>query len=223
LKFNRLFEKCRSPGEHLMRQEMPLLKRLLSKLVHDILPAALASVIGGFLFTHFQLGRWPEPVAAHVTPASDEMMQLLRDEHGLIVNFIQARIANEKKQLTADENTSRSGESRPATATATSRSSVVTLAAIKPNATRSKTGGAGVSAPPLLIAQVQQDESGKPVARGDESLLAKTIGIKDHVVAATYRVVSAIGGIPSWIGGIGDRIGGEEVNPRPPANLVSAS
>ena len=90
-----------------MRYQMPL-KRLLSKLVHDILPAALASVIGGFLFTHFQLGRWPEPVAAQVTPASDEMMQLLRDEHGLIVNFVQGRIADEKKQLVADESSSRS-------------------------------------------------------------------------------------------------------------------
>ncbi len=206
-----------------MRQEMPSLKRLLSKLVHDILPAALASVIGGFLFTHLQLGRWPEPVAAQVTPASDEMMQLLRDEHGLIVNFVQARIANEKKQLTADETTSRgAAESRPAAAAA-SRSSVVTVAAMKPNATRSKTAGGGVSPPPLLIAQAQQDENSKPVARGGESLLAKTIGIKDHVVAATHRVVSAIGGIPTWIGAIGDRIGGEDASPRPPANLVSAS
>jgi hypothetical protein len=207
-----------------MRQEMPSLKRLLSKLVHDILPAALASVIGGFLFSHFQLARWPEPVAAQVTPASDEMMQLLRDEHGLIVNFVQARIANEKMQLAADETTSRgAAESRTAVAAAASRSSVVTVAAMKPNATRSKTGGGGVSPPPLLIAQAQQDENSKPVARGEESLLAKTIGIKDHVVAATHRVVSAIGGIPTWIGAIGDRIGGEDVSPRPPANLVSAS
>ena len=55
-------------------------------------------------------------------------------------------------------------------------------------------------------------------------ILAKTVGIKDHVVAVTQRVVSAIGGIPSWIGAIGDHIGGESSgNPRPPADLVSAS
>ena len=83
--------------------------------------------------------------------------------------------------------------------------------------------------PPLLIAQAQQGDSSKAVARNDQSLLAKTsflaktIGIKDHVVAATQRVVSAIGGIPTWIGAIGDRIGGEDASPRPPANLVSAS
>jgi hypothetical protein len=208
-----------------MHCEMPLLKRLLTKLIHDVLPAALASVIGGVLFTHFQLGRFPEPVAAQVTPASDEMMQLLRDEHGLIVSFIQGRIADEKKQLIADESTSRgAAELRPTAAAAGgSRSPVVTLAAVKSSTARSKSFGAGVSPPPLLIAPAQQGESGKSVAGGDESLLAKTIGIKDHVVAATHRVVSAIGGIPTWIGAIGDRIGGEHASPRPPASLVSAT
>lgn len=205
-----------------MRYETPLLKRLLTKLIHDVLPAALASLIGGFLFTHFQLGRWPEPVAAQVTPASDEMMQLLRDEHGLIVNFLQARLANEKKQLVADEGASR-GAAEPQQATVGSRPSIVTLAAVKANPARSKSVGPSVTAPPLLIAQLQQGESSKSVVRGEDSLLAKTIGIKDHVVAATHRVVSAIGGIPTWIGAIGDRIGGEDVSPRPPANLVSAS
>jgi len=67
-----------------MRYEV--VRRLVAKLVHDVLPAALASLIGGLLFTHFQLGRMPAPVAAQVAPASPEMMQLLRDEHGLIVN-----------------------------------------------------------------------------------------------------------------------------------------
>ncbi len=212
-----------------MRYETPLLKRLLTKLIHDVLPAALASLIGGFLFAHFQLGRWPEPVAAQVTPASDEMMQLLRDEHGLIVSFLQARLANEKKQLIADDGASRGtgepqrGTGEPQQATVGSRPSIVTLAAVKANPARSKSVGPSVTAPPLLIAQLQQGESSKSVVRGEDSLLAKTIGIKDHVVAATHRVVSAIGGIPTWIGAIGDRIGGEDVSPRPPANLVSAS
>jgi len=200
-----------------MPYETPSLKRLLTKLVHDVPPAALASVIGGFLFTHFQLGRFPEPVAAQVTPASDEMMQLLRDEHRLIISFLQSRIADEKKQLIGDENTAHGA------AGAASRSSVVTLATVKPNTARSKSVGAAVSPPLLVIAQVQQGEGGKSTTGVDGSLLARTIGIKDHVVAATHRVVSAIGGIPTWIGAIGDRIGGEGVSPRPPANLVSAS
>jgi len=207
-----------------MRYEMPLLKRLLSKVVHDVLPAALASVIGGFLFTHFQLGRVPEPVAAQVAPASTEMMQLLRDEHGLIVSFLQARIADEKKQLTANESPETgTAEPQPAAAVTASRPSVVAMAAAKSNTPHGKPPIAGASLPPLLIAQVQQHDGTESVVRDHDSLLAKTIGIKDHVVAVTQRVVSAIGGIPTWIGAIGDRIGGEDQSPRPPANLVSAS
>ena len=43
-----------------MRYEV--VKRFIAKLVHDVLPAALASLIGGLVFTHFQLGRAPGPV-----------------------------------------------------------------------------------------------------------------------------------------------------------------
>ena len=203
-----------------MRYEMPLLKRLLTKVVHDVLPAALASIIGGFLFTHLQLGWGQERVAAPAAPASAEMMQLLRDEHGLIVSFVQARIADEKKQLTANANAG-DGAAEPqlGAGTAGSRPSAVAMAAAKAHAKHPLTAA---TLQPLLIARVQQHEENKSAVQ-DRSLLAKTIGIKDHVVAVTQRVVSAIGGIPTWIGTIGDRIGGEDPSPRPPASLVSAS
>ena len=79
-----------------MRFTMPLLRRFFGKLVHDILPAALASLLGGFLIAHFQLNRPPDPVTVPVARASPEMIQLLRDEHGLIGNFVKAQIASEK-------------------------------------------------------------------------------------------------------------------------------
>ena len=208
-----------------MRTETPLLKRFLNKLVHDVAPAALASVIGGFVFTHFQLGLFaipPQPLAAQVTPASAEMMQLLRDEHGLIVDFLAAERAKEEKQLAADQSASRqSVEPHPATAAAVRQSATVALAA-KLSARRDKVP-AGGSASPLVIAQAQPNDGKGTIPSEQNGLMAKTIGIKDHVVAVTQRVVSAIGGIPSWIGSIGDRIGGEDLSPRPPANLVSAS
>jgi hypothetical protein len=100
---------------------------------------------------------------------------------------------------------------------------VVAMVAAKPVALRSKTPVIAAPLPPLVIAQAQQTESVRPAAANPDTILSKTIGIKDHVVAATHRVVSAIGGIPSWIGSIGDRIGGEDSAPRPPANLISAS
>ena len=82
-----------------MRFTMPLLRRFFGKLIHDIMPAALASLLGGFLITHFQLNRPPEPVTVPVAHASPEMMQLLRDEHGLIGSFVKAQIANEKNAI----------------------------------------------------------------------------------------------------------------------------
>ena len=206
-----------------MRNEMPLRRRLVSKLVHDILPAALASLIGGFLFSHLHLGRAPEPPAAR--PASAEMMQLLRDEHGLMANFLNAERAKEKAQLTAAAATT--GVVGPP---AEPPQTVVAAAVAKPPTPptpHSKAPVVSASLPPLpaplVIAQAQQTEEVKPVAGADDSLLAKTVGFKDHVVAVTQHVVSAIGGIPSWIGSIGDHIGGQDASPRPPAGLVSAS
>jgi hypothetical protein len=205
-----------------MRQQMPLLRRFLTKLVHDVLPAALASVIGGFLFTHFQLGRVPEPAAAKAAPASAAMMQMLRDEHGLIVDFVNAQLANEKQQAQAQGGRVPAAEAGPLTAKAAPRQAVVVMAAAKPAPARGRSPVVAAALPPLVIVPAQHDGA-KPAARQADSLIAKTIGIKDHVIAVTQRAVTAIGGIPSWIGSIGDRIGGDDANPRPQANLVSAS
>jgi hypothetical protein len=92
-------------------------------------------------------------------------------------------------------------------------------------AQRSKNPVVGASLPAPALAQAQPaDPVPQAAARTDDSLLAKTIGIKDQVVSVTQRAVSAtIGVIPSWFGSLGDRIGGEGQSPRPPANLVSAS
>jgi hypothetical protein len=207
-----------------MRYDKPLLGRFFAKLVFDVLPAALASLVGGFLLTHYGLGRAPVP-AAQAAPATAEMMQLLRDEHGLIVNFLKAEMASEKKRLAATDGAPRGAvAAEPAASTAVPRQTVVAVAAAKPATSRTKTSTAGASLPPLVIAQAQppQNDSVKPAANNSDSILAKTIGIKDNVVAVTYRMVSVIGGIPSWFGSIGDRIGGEGAQ-RPAVNLVSAS
>src|SRR5271170_1576544 len=84
---------------------MPLLVRFLGKLVLDIMPAALASVIGGFLFTQYQFGRSPEqrPALVQVTPASTEMMQLVRDEHAMIVDYLKTQMEAEKSRLAAQD------------------------------------------------------------------------------------------------------------------------
>jgi hypothetical protein len=208
-----------------------LLKRLVDKIVKDALPAGLASILGGLLLTHFQLDRVPQPTTVKVTQASPEMMQLLRDEHGLIIDFVREQVASEKSRGSADQSGQRVTEASAPPAVQVAPSPVqrpipvVALAAPKPAAPRSKNQVVGASLPAPALAQAQPaDPVPQAAARTDDSLLAKTIGIKDQVVSVTQRAVSAtIGVIPSWFGSLGDRIGGEGQSPRPPANLVSAS
>jgi hypothetical protein len=207
------------------------LKRLVDKIVKDALPAGLASILGGLLLTHFQLDRVPQPTTVKVTQASPEMMQLLRDEHGLIIDFVREQVASEKSRGSADQSGQRVTEASAPPAVQVAPSPVqrpipvVALAAPKPAAPRSKNQVVGASLPAPALAQAQPaDPVPQAAARTDDSLLAKTIGIKDQVVSVTQRAVSAtIGVIPSWFGSLGDRIGGEGQSPRPPANLVSAS
>ena len=236
-----------------MRFSIPLARRFFGKLIHDILPAALASLLGGFLITHFELNRPPEPVTVKVTPASPEMMQLLRDEHGLIVDLVKTEVAKEKKaseqnlsereRLSADveeavphlaaEAPHIAAEAPPMSATiapppAPPRpATVAALPAPRPAALHTKAPVVATSslpvpavAPVRLNASLANENVPQP-ARNDDSLLAKTIGIKDRVVAVTQQAVSVMSAIPSWFGSIGDRIGGEDANPRPPARLVS--
>jgi hypothetical protein len=58
-------------------------------------PAALGSVIVASLVSY----QWAAPAEtrfATVTPASPEMMQLLREEHGLVANMLKVQIADGK-------------------------------------------------------------------------------------------------------------------------------
>jgi hypothetical protein len=77
-----------------MSRNRPLLGRFLST-------AALASVMVGLLLS-YQWGHAAGPSMAQVVaPASPEMMQLLRDEHGLVATMLKAQLATEKRELAA--------------------------------------------------------------------------------------------------------------------------
>jgi hypothetical protein len=209
-----------------------LLKRLFGKIVHDVLPTALASILGGLLLTHFQVDRTTQPVPVKVTPASPEMMQLLRDEHGAIVSFAKEQAASERNRGVAEQEPRRSvAEAAPASrpqavpAPAAPRPNFIAVAASKPTAVHGKNSvvGGSLPAPAATLAQATGAVT-QPAARTDDSLLAKTLGIKDRVVSVTQRAASAtVGVIPSWFGSVGDRIGGEGQSSRPPADLVNAS
>ena len=77
--------------------------RFLAKFVLEILPAALASLIGGILFAHYQFGQpaSPRPAREAAGPATAEMMRLIRDEHSLVHDFLTAQQSVEKARLAA--------------------------------------------------------------------------------------------------------------------------
>ena len=69
----------------------PILRRFLTKLVIDVFPAALTSVVGGVLVAHYQFGYAVQrPATEQVAPASVEMVKLVRDEHSAIMDYLKA-------------------------------------------------------------------------------------------------------------------------------------
>jgi hypothetical protein len=236
------------------RKQIPLLARFANKFMLDILPAALASVIGGFLFTQYQFGRTapPQPALERISPASAEVLALVRDEHAAIISYLNLQMAAEKSRLaTQDAETARAvADARAAQETAAQENEVrekasadLTVAEIKLASVASNRHGAAPAAPakiavprarpadtsvagaraPLVIAQAdkqaeqnaQQNEASSPadrLARDPDSILAKTLDLKDHVVAATWHAVTAIG---DAFASVGERIGGAAPNVRP--------
>src|SRR5262249_35089358 len=68
------------------------------------------SVIGGFLFPQYQLGRAaPPPPAQQISPASAEVLALVRDEHDVIGGYLKAQMAAEKRRHAAQGRETRRG------------------------------------------------------------------------------------------------------------------
>jgi hypothetical protein len=235
LKFNRSFEKRIGQGSRvtmaqagivqagIVKQDSPLLRRFLAKLVIDVMPAALTSVIGGVLITQYQFQHAvpPRPVTEQAAPATAEMVQLVRDEHAAVMDYLKAQIAAEKSRNAAAD---AADAHAAAAAKDGAEAPVVAPTRVVPGLTLTPKGDASRNKPvvavslpphdPLAIAQAVSAASAPAVlpAQRPKSLLASTLDIKDHVVGATLHVVSAIGGIPSWIASIGDR-GGVDKTP----------
>jgi hypothetical protein len=218
------------------KREAPLLKRFVGKLVVDVLPATFVSVLGGLIIAQYQLNHAaaPHPATEQVVPASAEMMQLVRDEHAVIIGYLKTQMAAEKNRHAAED--AAAADARlaaveppaPAAAPLPAPRPVVTAVLAKPVPARTKVATAPVLPPhaPLQIAQTDQPVSAAPAADPapeSKSLLTRTIEIKDHVVGATLHAVSAIGGIPSWIASMGDRVGGSGATSSSAGRMFSTS
>jgi hypothetical protein len=230
--------------------EFPLLARFVGKFVVDILPAALASVIGGFLFTQYQLGRAAPPLPAEqVSPASAEVLALVRDEHDAIVGYLKSQMTAEQNRLaaqdaetaravadakaaqdkTAQDKAAQDNEARekalaeqnavdikpPAAAPARRLASAMSAKVVLPHAKPAAAPNA-VAATQVAMVQSEQNpqQNAAPadrLARDPDSLLAKTLDLKDHVVAVTKQAVAALG---DMFATVGERLGGSPPSPR---------
>jgi hypothetical protein len=230
--------------------EVPALVRFLGKFVLEVLPAALASVIGAFLFAHYQFG---EPgvstaasaPAAEAVPASAAMMQLLRQEHAMIRDFLLAEQAAEEKRVAAadaaDANAAADAQiaaaARQALLAEIVEKPVAEIAekpiAEKPVAKRAKSAvianaaaGRGAVAtaqlPPVVIAASQQNPALMPAPPPPPrvSFVSRTLAVPGHVMAATLHAVVSIGGIPSWIG---HHVGASELDTDAPSPSAASS
>jgi hypothetical protein len=215
------------------------LARFAGKFVLDILPAALASVIGGFLFTQYQLGRTPPPPAEQISPASAQVLALVRDEHEAIIGYLKSQMAAEKSRLAAQDadNALAASDARAAqdeareqalaeqntvdtklAAAAPARHSA-SATSVKVALPRAKPVPAPSPVPTTQVAVVQNEQNPPQnaaptdrLASDPDSLLAKTLDLKDHVVAATKQAVATLGDI---FASVGERIGGSAPSSRP--------
>jgi len=207
-----------------MTRGMPLLVRFFSKLVLDILPAALASVIGGFLFTHYDWSgiRAPAPAAERAAPASAEMMQLVRDEHAVVASYLKAQVAAERDRLAAEDAAAAeaagdaSGPGAPGGAViAAIEAKPLAPLVQEPSRPFTPIAAAPPLHTPLVIAQAEPNQTVEPPGYEPAPLLAATINIKDHVVSTTQHAFAVITSIPSWIATLGGRISGARANDAP--------
>jgi hypothetical protein len=144
-------------------------------------------------------------------------MARLRDEHAMIMDYLKTQMVAEQSRDVAEDAATAHAAADAKLANARLAAEVLaqlgaTTAVAKSAAPHVKTAATVAAAPqaPLVIAQMQpagndDAEQGDRLASDPDSLLAKTLDIKDHVVAATRHVVSAIGDI---FGSLGERIGG---------------
>jgi hypothetical protein len=205
-----------------MRRDL-LLLRVLSRFALGILPVALA--IGGFLFAQHRFGGAVESAAGQGAPASAEMMQLLRDEHATIVDFLTARAAAQKSRLAAERAATARAVAEAAAARQSARAADAARAAADrladasaPTRHASPRGRLPAAKPadpvhePLVIAQANEPAA----ADAPNPIRAKTAELADNVVTGTRRFAAMIVAIPSWIVSLGERLG------HPPARNAGA-
>jgi hypothetical protein len=224
-----------------MLTKFPLLFRFCSKLLYELLPAAIASVVGGLLFSHYAKTPVATPAAAMMIPASAEMIQMVRDEHALFIDTLKKYTAERHQaDLIAEKEARRTDIVEQAATLATAEPRTAGTKAVAVAAHTAKRAEKSISekqstpyldkaviTEPLqlhpMVGASTQAQRVRPPATPPAGPETPTASSGESGVMATLGTVTAtVGKIPAWVGSAGQWFS-EVAPPRPPAPLPERS
>jgi hypothetical protein len=95
-----------------MPQRLPFISRYFYKALHELLPATIASMLGAMVlnyYNHTSVGSQPTAIKSVESVANSDLMQMVRDEHSLIVDYLKRRSeAEQERNRSADDDMSKS-------------------------------------------------------------------------------------------------------------------
>jgi hypothetical protein len=224
-----------------MLTKCPLLLRFCSKLLYELLPATIASVVGGLLFSHYAKPPVALPATAMTAPANTEMIQMVRDEHALFIDYLK-KYTDERHQADLI------AEKEAKTITAAGTKAVFTARKARPAEAKAFAVTAHFAA--RLDKNIDEKQSAqylnnavtaeplqlRPVASGSTQLqhvtqLAAPPAVREipivpsnesGVMVRLRAVTAMVGEIPSWVHSA-TKWFSESAPPRPPAPLLERS
>ena len=207
-----------------MLRKFPSLSKFYSKLFYELLPAAIASAVGGMVFNHYTKAPVATPPVAVVSPASAELLQMVRDEHALFVDYLkknaetrqQAELAAEQdaKRVSAAEQTARearTAEARALAARATEKSEKK-LAAKQPAPHPDR----AIPGEPLQLHATATVAA--PVQPAAPLLAPSSHRDEGFIMTKLRSTATTVESIPSWVRSASDWFS-SGAPPRPPAEL----
>jgi hypothetical protein len=194
-----------------MLRKLSGLSRLSSKLMFELLPGAAVSALGGLLLNQYYIKPPVAPQAAAVSPASAEIVQVVRDEQARFFAYL-------KKD---EDEKAAAREPKPEAKIVASAAHAVE----KRNAKPQRTAKAPVGQPLQLTAMASYSAPAQPVAPAP--VAAATT--QDNVLVAKWRdVTTTVQQIPTRVRSAATGWFSDEAPPRPPApipgqNFLNAS
>ena len=217
-----------------MLRRYPPLFRFLSKLFYELLPAAVASAVGGMLFNHYARPAVATPATAIQTPASTEMMQMVRQDHAFVLDTMkkyaeaqqqaehtaeqEARIRTAERAAMLAAREAKAAETRAlAIAHRAAQSSGKRLAARQPVQSSDNAAATARPGPPASAAP-QTQPAVEPAAAMPASATSTVAGGENPIMAKLRNVTATVERFPLWVRSVAGWFN-DDAPPRPPLEL----